>query len=268
MIIIGELINGTRAEVCEAIMRRDRDTIADLAISQSEAGADYLDCNVGMAGEQEPEQMRWLVEIVRSVVETPVAIDTTNPEAMEAGLDAWDGDAPAICNSVTLESERLERFLPILRERDVKVIALAMGDEGVPSGAEARVQCAMRLLDVFDEAGIGPQSVLVDPLVTPLSVDAEGARMVCDAIRQIKMLRPHCHTVVGLSNVSYGLPQRALLNRVFLAQAIASGLDSAILDPLDRGVMSTLHAAEALAGRDEWCTDYLRAHRSGALEEA
>lgn len=265
MIIIGELINGTRDEVREAIMRRDEGAIADLALRQSEAGADYLDCNVGMAGEREPEQMQWLVGVVQSVVDTPVSIDTTNPEAMRAGLDAWQGEQPPICNSLTLERERLDRFLPILRGRSLKVIALAMDDEGVPGGVDARVECALRLIDLLAEEGVVGGSVLVDPVLTPLSVVPEGAGVVCDAIRQIKAERPNCLTVAGISNVSYGLPRRALLNRVFLAQAIGSGLDGAILDPLDRGMMSTLYAAEALAGRDEWCAGYLRAYRHGVL---
>ncbi len=265
MILIGELINGTRAEVREAIERRDDDFIADLAVRQSTVGADYLDCNVGTAGKREAERMQWLVEIVQSAVDTPVSIDTTSPEAMEAGLDAWRGDAMPICNSVTLERERCEAMIPILRSGEVRVVALAMDDEGVPESVEARVECATRLLDLLGDAGIECEDIFVDPLVMPLSVAPEGALLVSEAIRQITSARPNCHTVVGLSNVSYGLPERPLLNRVFLAQAIVSGLDSAILDPLDRGIMSTLYAAEALAGRDEWCANYLRAHRDGTL---
>ena len=265
MIIIGELINGTRDEVREAIVRRDRSVIEDIARRQSEAGADYIDCNVGMAGEDEPARMSWLVEVVQSAVETPVAIDTTNPDAMQAGLSAWQGDASPLCNSVSFERDRLAALIPLLRDRDVRVVALAMSDDGVPSSVEARVSCAMQLIEALGGAGVAEEDIFIDPVLTPLSVAHNGPGLVCQAICEINALHPDCHTVVGLSNVSYGLPHRSLLNRVFLAQAIASGLDSAILNPLDGDLMSTLFAAEALAGRDEWCERYLGAHRRGAL---
>lgn len=265
MIIIGELINGTRETVGRAIRARDETAIAELAVRQAEAGADFIDCNVGMVGAEEAEQMDWLVRVVSAAVDLPVCIDTANPEAMRAGLDAWTGDARPICNSVTLERERLERFLPLAAEREVQVVALAMTDEGVPTGVQGRVDAARRLADALGEAGVAPSDIFVDVVVTPLSVDPEGARVATDAIREVAAELPECHTICGVSNVSYGLPRRTLLNRVFLSQAIVSGLDSAIVDPLDQGIMSCVYAAEALAGRDEWCADYLAAYRRGVL---
>ncbi|MFW6157027.1 MAG: dihydropteroate synthase [Armatimonadota bacterium] len=265
MIIIGELINGTREPVQEAILARDETAITDLAVRQAEAGADFIDCNVGMVGAAEAEQMAWLVGLVTEAVDAPPCIDTANPDAMLAGLEACEGDGRAICNSVTLESERLERFLPIVSGRDVQVVALAMTDEGVPQGVPGRVEAALRLVDALSDAGVAAEDIYVDPVVTPLSVDPEGARIVTDALGEISAALPEGHTVCGVSNVSYGLPRRTLLNRVFLCQAIVGGLDSAILDPLDAGIMSTIHAAEALAGRDEWCAAYLAAYRRGVL---
>lgn len=265
MIVIGELINGTREPVRRAVLARDTAAIAELAIRQAEAGADYLDCNVGMVGAAEAEQMAWLVQTVAAAADLPLCIDTANPEAMRVGLDACADDAPPICNSVTLESERLESFLPIISGRRVRVVALAMSDDGVPRGVQARVEVASRLVDRLTAAGVPVGDIFVDPVVTPLSVDPEGARVAMDAIREITGRIPGIHTVCGVSNVSYGLPRRPLLNHVFLCQAIAAGLDSAILDPLDRGIMSAAYAAEALAGRDEWCAGYLRAYRRGVL---
>lgn len=265
MIIIGELINGTREPVREAILARDEATLAELAIRQAEASADYLDCNVGMVGAAEAEQMDWLVRLVAEATDLPVCIDTAGPEAMRAGLEAYEGDAPPICNSITLERERLERFLPIIADRNVRVVALAMTDEGVPQGVQGRLDAAVRLAEELAAAGVRAGDIFIDPVVTPLSVDPQGARVAMDAIREITAALPGCHTVCGVSNVSYGLPRRTLLNRVFLCQAIAAGLDSAILDPLDQGVMSAACAAEALAGRDEWCAGYLRAYRRGVL---
>ncbi|MEA3400627.1 MAG: dihydropteroate synthase [Armatimonadota bacterium] len=266
MIVVGELINGSREPVQQAILSRDEEAIAELAVSQSEAGADYLDCNVGMVGRREAEHMRWLVEVVARAVDTPIAVDTANPDAMAAGLDAWPGRERAILNSITLENERLEHFVPLIREREVRVIALTMGNDGVPATAEGRVDVAMRLLDALEAAGVTCAHIFVDPVVTPLSVDPGGARVACEAMREIASRCPDCHLICGVSNVSYGLPRRRLLNRIFLAQATISGLDSAILDPLDAGVRSTVYAAEALAGRDEWCAGYLQAWRRGELQ--
>ncbi|MGC9316731.1 MAG: dihydropteroate synthase, partial [Armatimonadota bacterium] len=150
MIIVGELINGSREPVQQAILSRDEAAIAELAMRQSEAGADYLDCNVGMVGRREVEHMRWLVEVVAGAVDTPIAIDTANPDAMAAGLEAWPGPKRAIVNSITLEDERLEHFLPLIRERDVRVIVLTMDNGGVPPTAAGRVDVAMRLLDALE----------------------------------------------------------------------------------------------------------------------
>ncbi|MFO8080639.1 MAG: dihydropteroate synthase, partial [Armatimonadota bacterium] len=173
---------------------------------------------------------------------------------------------PIWCDvSVTLESERLESFVPVVAGRDVWVVVLLMTDDGLPKGVVERVDAAHRLVDALDSAGVARGDIFIDPIVTPLSVDPEGGRVANDAIRQIIEELPECHTICGVSNVSYGLPRRALLNRVFLCQAIVSGLDSAIVDPLDQGIMSSIYAAEALAGRDEWCTDYLAAYRRGVL---
>ncbi len=265
MIIIGELINGTREPVREAILARDEAVLMDLAVRQAEAGADFIDCNVGMVGSEEIEQMAWLVKVATESVDVPVCIDTANPEAMEAGLEAYEGGGRPICNSVTLERERLERFLPVVSGRDVQVVALVMGDEGVPKGVQGRVEGARRLVDRLTTAGIAADNIYIDPVVTPLSVEPEGGRIVTEALQQITDELPDCHTVCGVSNVSYGLPRRALLNRVFLAQAIRSGLDTAIVDPIDPGIMAAVYAAEALAGRDEWCAGYLSAHRRGVL---
>lgn len=265
MIIIGELINGTRESVRKAILAKDEGVIRELATRQAEAGADFIDCNVGMIGAAEVEQMGWLVSVVADAVDVPPCVDTASPDAMCAGLEAWEGAGRPICNSVTLERERLESFLPLVGDRDLRVVALVMTDDGVPKSAQARLDAARRLFEVLTEAGVASEDIFIDPVVTPLSVDPEGARIACDAIREIGEALPDCHTICGVSNVSYGLPRRTLLNRVFLAQAILAGLDSAILDPLDQGIMSGLYAAEALAGRDEWCANYLGAYRRGVL---
>ncbi len=266
MIIIGELINGTREPVHEAMVEQDEATIAELAVRQREAGADYIDCNVGMVGEREVEHMRWLVRTVGGATDTPIAIDTASPDAMRAGLDEYAGEAAPIINSITLERRRMDEMLPLVAGSGARVIALVMTDEGVPAGVGARVAAALRGVEALEGAGVSADDVFIDPIVTPLSVEPSGPRTACDAMAEIVRARPECHLICGLSNVSHGLPRRAVLNRVFLAQAIISGLDSAILDPLDPGIRQTIYAAEALAGRDEWCARYLRAYRGGELQ--
>jgi len=265
VIVIGELINGTRTPVREAIERGDANTIAELATRQVAAGADYVDCNVGLVGEREVERMRWLVRTVGQAVDVPVCIDTASPAAMGAGLEEYAGAAAPIVNSVTLESGRAEAMLDVLAGSGARVIALTTTDEGVPAGGEARAAAGRRLLDILTDRGIAAEDVFVDPVVTPLSVDPQGARAACEAMRALTVACPQCHLICGLSNVSYGLPQRALLHRAFLAQAIACGLDSAILDPTDADLRAAMHAAEALAGRDQWCARYLQAYREDLL---
>ena len=265
MIIIGELINGTRKAIKAAIEGRDAEYIADLARRQEEAGADYIDCNPGTVGEQEIEDLKWLVETVQGAVEAPISLDTPNGDALEAALAVYEQEERPLINSITLESERLEQFLPIVTGNEVGMVALALDDAGMPSGPGEREDTALRLVEKLTEEDIAEDNIFVDPVITPLSTDPTCNQCILSAIGAIREGAPEVHITCGLSNISYGLPNRALLNRTFLAQAVVFGLDSAILDPLDEDLMQTAFAAEALAGRDEWCADYITAYREGKL---
>lgn len=265
MIIIGELINGTRKAIKVAIESRDAEYIADLARQQEEAGADFIDCNPGTVGEQEIEDLKWLVETVQEAVDAPLSLDTPNGDALEAALEVYEQAERPLINSITLESERLEWFVPIVIGNDARVVALALDDSGMPSAPRQREETALRLVEELTEEGIAEEDIFVDPLITPLSTDGTCNQRILSAIEAIRAGAPEVHITCGLSNISYGLPNRALLNRTFLAQAVVSGLDSAILDPLDEDLMQTACAAEALAGRDEWCVNYIAAHREGKL---
>jgi len=265
MIIVGELINGTRDEVAAAVRSRDADLIAELARRQAEAGADYIDCNSGRIGEAEAEDLAWLVGIVQAATDRPVSLDSANPYAIAAGLAQWEGGAPPLINSMTPDEEQEALVLPMVVESGASVIALAE-DIGAADDAAGRTAVAVDLVERITAAGVEPERIFVDPVVSPLSTATDAPRQACEAMALIRRELPGCHVICGLSNVSYGLPGRRLLNRIFLAQAIASGLDAAILDPLDRETMSTIYAAEALAGRDEWCLGYINAHRDGLLD--
>lgn len=264
MIIIGELINGTRKPIARAIAERDAEYIQSLACEQAKAGAAYVDVNAGTTGAKEIEDLAWLVEVVQGVVSVPLSLDSPNPEALERALEVYRGPKPLI-NSVTAEAERVEKVLPLVVSSGASVIALCLSDRGMPADAEERVAVAKELVEKIMGAGVEPGRIFIDPVVVPEGTDHRAGSWVLDAIGQLRTLFPDCHITGGLSNVSYGLPERRLLNRVFLAMCIGRGLDSAVIDPLDREMMATIYAAEALAGRDEWCMSYLQAFREGKL---
>ncbi len=266
MIVIGELINGTRKKIKAAIASKDADYIADLARRQDEAGADFIDCNPGTVGEQEVADLVWLVETVQAATDKPIAFDTPNAEAVRAGIAAYTGSAMAMINSITLESERLAIMLPVVKEADINVVALALDDGGMPNAAGQREETAKRLIDTLVDAGIAAEKIFLDPVIAPLSTQPEVAGHILQAIQAVREYSPECHITAGLSNISFGLPNRKLLNRAFLTLAIGAGLDSAVMDPLDKQIMAEALAAEALAGKDEWCMNYITASREGKLE--
>jgi len=265
MIIIGELINGTRKAVAAAITQRDGAHIGELAHRQDAAGAAFIDCNAGTPGDRELDDMVWLVRVVQEATTLPLAIDSPNPKVVKAGLDAYTGSATPMVNSVSLERSRVEDMLPLAAERRTNVVALAMDDSGVPSKPGQREDVAKRLIDTCVNAGLPPQNLYVDPVVTTQSSDQCTGPLILQAIAAIKHFAPEVHVTGGLSNISFGLPNRKLLNRVFAALCMGHGLDSGILDPTDEHLMATITAAEALLGRDEWCMNYITAGRAGEL---
>jgi 5-methyltetrahydrofolate--homocysteine methyltransferase len=259
--IIGEKINGTRGQVHEAIVSRDAALIRSLAASQVEAGAHWIDLNAGTRPDREPEDLRWLVETVQSAVEAPLCLDSANPAALAAAL-AVVRTTPLI-NSVTGEPKRLDKVLPLARDHGCPVIALALDDNGIPRGAEERLAVISHLLAATRGAGIPDDQVFVDPLVMAVSTSRGAGLIALDTINSVRVEFPGAHITAGLSNISFGLPARHLVNRTFLALAVAAGMDTAILDPLDRELMATLRATELLLGRDRHCLTYTRAYRSG-----
>lgn len=263
MLIIGELINCTRKRIGAAAANRDADYIKEVVLKQVSAGAHMLDVNGGLAG-KEVETLTWLVTLVQEITDLPLSLDSSDPEALRAALPLCRR-RPMI-NSITLEPARLRAVLPLVKEHRATVVALAMSESGPPSSAEERVENACKLVDRLTGEGIALEDLYVDPCVLPISTGPEHGPAVLEAIGQITARYPGVHTSVGLSNVSFGLPVRKLLNEVFLILLLARGLDTAIVDPCDRQLMANLAAAEALLGRDEYCMGYLRAYREEKLE--
>jgi len=267
MIIIGELINGTRKAVGAAVEAKDANLIQDLARKQDEAGASFIDCNAGTPGDREFGDMEWVVKTVQEVTDKPLAIDSPNPKVVELGLETYTGSATPMINSVSLEADRIQNMLPLAAERKTNVVALAMDDNGVPSLPGQREDIAKMLIDACIEAGLPAGNIYVDPVVTTQSSDANTGPMILQAIAAIKSHNPEVHVTGGLSNISYGLPNRKLLNRAFVTLAMAQGLDSGIIDPCDEQLIATITAAEALLGIDDWCMNYITASRAGKLGE-
>ena len=264
MFIIGELINASRKTIRVAIEAKDAAAIQKVARDQAEAGADYIDVNAGVFVGKEPECLKWLVETVQAVTDKPCAIDSPDPAAVEAALAVHRG-IPMI-NSISLEKERYEKLMPIIADTDLKVIALCMSDAGMPKTVEDRMKIADELVGGLTENNISVENIYVDPLVQPLSVNETFGIEFVSAIERIVTTFPGIHTACGLSNISYGLPARKFMNQTFMTMAIAKGLDGAIINPLDAKMMANIIAAEALAGRDSFCENYLKAFRAGVFE--
>lgn len=264
MLIVGELINTSRKGLQEAVKNRDRDYIQKLAARQVHAGATCIDVNAGTLFDDEPGSLRWLVETVQQVVDVPCCLDSPDPEALREALGVHRGKP--LINSITDEKDRYEKILPLVLEYKTKVVALCMSDKGMPEGLEDRVSIAGRLVEKLTACGVSEDDIYIDPLVEPISVFTGNALTASEAIRQILFNHPAVHTICGLSNVSYGLPKRKLLNRAFLIQCMAAGLDGVILDPLDSDIMSLIYAANVLLNRDDYCLDYINAERGGKLK--
>lgn len=263
MHIIGEQINGTRKRVGEAILARDGKFIQDLALAQVKAGANRLDVNAGTPPDREVEDMCWLVDTIQEATETPLCLDSPNPAALRAGLELTKPQT--MLNSTTAETERAQEMIPLAAEHNCLLIGLTIEDAGMPSTAEARVEIASHIIEEAKGAGIPVENMYIDPLVRSVATEPEQGRALLEATRLIREKFPSSHIVYGLSNISFGLPARSLMNRTLLAMAMACGLDSAIINPTDNQMMAALRAGEALLGEDEFCANYLSAFRSGLL---
>ncbi len=263
MFIIGEKINGTRKQVNQAVQEHDASLIQALAINQVDAAADALDVNAGTTPDREPDDLLWLVKTVQDVVDKPLSLDSPNPEALALALSACQ--QTPIINSISGETDRLANLLPLVAKHGCRVLALALDDHGIPNTSERRMAVVRRLFQETRAAGIPDEHVYVDSLVMSVATDAEACRVTLQTMRAALAEFPQAHRTAGLSNVSFGLPARSLINRTFLTLALEAGLDSAIADPTDRGLMETLFATEAVLGYDRYCARYSRAFRIGRI---
>jgi 5-methyltetrahydrofolate--homocysteine methyltransferase len=259
MLIIGEKINGTRSEVAQAIATRDAGAIQQLARRQTEAGSHWLDVNAGTAPDKEPDDLVWLIDTIQAVVDTPLCLDSANSEALAVAVKAVA--QPPMINSVTGSPRKLEELLPLVAQSGGPVIALLLDNTGIPRTVTERVATAGRIMLATRAAGIADEDVYLDPITLTIASEVGGARITLETMRALRHAFPGARLSVGLSNISFGLPERKAINRAYLTLALDAGLDAAILDPLDDELRIAIQAAEAVIGRDKYGVKYIRSLR-------
>ncbi|WP_206810870.1 methyltetrahydrofolate cobalamin methyltransferase [Paradesulfitobacterium ferrireducens] len=263
MIIIGERINGMFKDIGEALRNKDPKPFQHWALKQQEGGAHYLDVNSGPAvpTEERPEAYKWMVNVIQEVSDLPLCLDSTNYDAIEEGLKLCK--RPAMINSCPAERAKIERVFPMAVQYNASLIGLTMDKKGIPKDAENRVAFAMELVAAADEFGLPMEELYIDPLILPVNVAQEHAPEVLESLRQIKTLaNPAPRTVLGLSNVSQKSPDRHLINRTYLAMAMAVGLDAAIVDANDDALVDAAATAQILLNKSIYADSYLKVFRT------
>ncbi len=261
MIIIGERINGMFKDIGEAVKNRDPKPLQEWAKRQEEAGAHYLDINTGPSVEDRVSAMRWMVEVVQEVSDLPLCLDSTNYDAIEAGLEICK--IPAMINSCPAERPKIERVFPMAVKYNASLIGLTMNEKGIPKNADSRLAFAMELVAAADEFGLPMEELYIDPLILPVNVAQDHAPEVLETIRQIKMLsNPSPKTVLGLSNVSQKSPDRPLINRTYIVMAMTAGLDAAIVDANDEPLIDAAATASILLNKSVYCDSYIKVFKT------
>ena len=264
MLIIGERINASRKSIAEAIASRDALFLQNEAKAQALAGAHYLDVNAGTFAGEEAKHLQWVIETVQEACDLPLCIDSPDPAVIEAMMPLVK--RTPIINSITLEPSRLDAILPLAAEHKTKLIALCQSADATAESAKAKIDMAAQLVEKVNKAGIPLDDLYIDPLVYPIATNDVSGLATLDAIEAIMKQFPGVHTICGLTNISYGLPRRSLINRTFLVAAIVRGMDAVIADPTDKQLFGALKSALLLMGKDEFATDYISAFRQGRLE--
>lgn len=265
MLIVGELINASRKAIGEAIRIQDSAAVQKVAHDQQEAGANFIDVNAGIFVGKEADYLQWLVKTVQEATnDAPCCLDSPDPKAIQAALSIHKGTA--MINSISLEKSRYDALLPVVAGTDLKVIALCMSDEGMPETTEQRLKIADRLINGLVQNNVPADNIYVDPLVQPVATNKDFGIEFLNSVEAITKEFKGVHTMCGLSNISYGLPNRKFINQTFAVMAIAKGLDGLIINPLDQRMMANLITAETLVGKDDYCCNYLSAYRAQKFE--
>jgi len=261
MLVVGELINSSRKIIRENLEGRNEQYFREIAKRQMDAGAHYVDINCSEMADKEKDFVKWLVGTLQEI-SAPLCIDSPDPAVLEIGLSLLNNGMPMI-NSITAERSRFKAVLPLVKRYKAKIIALCIDDKGMPVTAGDRLLVARFLVNNLVKEGISIDDIYIDPLVKALSTGDTAGTEVLESIRLIKTEFPEVHVISAISNISFGLPNRKMLNRIFLVQALTVGMDAFIIDPLDERLKGHFIAAKALVGQDRFCKDYIAAHRKG-----
>ena len=261
MIIIGEKINGAIPSVAEAIAAKDEEHIKNLAVTQSEAGASFIDVCASTDVSIELETMEWLIGLVQEVTDTPIAIDS--PDAGICADCIPFCKKPGLINSVSMEGDKVEVVFPKIADTKWECVALLCDDTGIPKTAEKRLEVLEVIMKKAKEYNIDPSRLHIDPLVEMLCTAEDGINDIMQVMREIKRQYPAIHITGGASNISFNLPARKFVNQAFLILAMGAGMDSAIINPLHKHMMGLIYATEACLGNDEFCMEYIEGYREG-----
>lgn len=261
MIIIGEKINGSIPSVAKAIAEKDAAFIKNLAKIQTEANATYIDVCASVAEEIEVETLKWLIDLVQEVTDTPICVDSPSAKICVEALPFCK--KVGIVNSVSLEGEKINTIFPVIADTKWECIALLCDEKGIPNSAERRLEVFEGIMKKAKEFNIAPSRLHIDPLVESISTTETALETFSDCAREIKRQYPEIHVTSGLSNISFGLPARKCINMGFLALAMGAGMDSAIVDPTNRDMLGLIYAVDALLQNDEYCLEYIGGFREG-----
>ena len=263
MIIIGEKLNGSIPSMGKAIAARDESRIREIARLQSEAGAHYLDVCASVQVDAEVETLKWMLDLVQSESDVPICLDSPSAETLVKALPFCK--KPGIINSVSGEGNKMDLIFPVIADTTWGCVALLCDDRGIPKTVEQRMETLEAIMAKAKQYNIVPSRLYIDPLVVTLSTNETALTAFAECTRQIKALYPDIHITSGLSNISFGLPTRKLINMAFMVLAMGAGMDSAIVDPTNRDMLGIMYAADALLENDEYCLEYISAYKEGLI---
>ncbi|MDR4505480.1 MAG: dihydropteroate synthase [Candidatus Scalindua sp.] len=260
MISIGERINGMFTDVKNAIKNKEAAVVQELARRQTEAGATYLDINVGTEASDQRDAMKWLVEVTQEAVKTPLALDSQKLDVIKAGLEVVKNEV--MINSASGDPETLDTYMQLAKQHNAALICLTLNKEGIPQDVDNRVAIAMTIVEKATEHGMDMNKIFIDPILLTVNVDQKQPAYMFEVFSQIKLLSdPPPHITVGLSNFSQGTKEKSLLNRTFLTMAIAAGLDTALMDVLDTALMDAAICSEMILNKQIYSDSFLKAAR-------
>ncbi|MDO4260915.1 MAG: methyltetrahydrofolate cobalamin methyltransferase [Eubacteriales bacterium] len=261
MIIIGEKINGSIPAVAEAIAKRDAEFIRNRAKAQADAGATFIDCCASVPEAEEVETLKWMIDCIQEVTDLPISVDSPSADVLAQVFPYCK--RPGLINSVSGEGGKVDKIFPLIAGTKWEVICLLSDDTGIPKCAEDRLKVFDYILKKAEEYGIDHSRMHIDPLVEMLCTSEDGIAMNVEVISTIRKRCPNIHITAAVSNISFNLPVRKMVNLGFTVLAMNAGLDSAILDPTNRDMMGVIYATEALLGLDDYCMEYISAYREG-----